>query len=444
MPKLTDATVKSIAHDATQRLEVPDSLVTGLYLILQPLPSNKKSWAVRYRAEGRPVKQTIGGYPTHSLANARDEAKIILQKVAKGENPAAAAKIAKRRAQDGEGTVNNLARQFLKRHAQRNNRSWREPMRQLGLEHDKKLEKPSDDPATFVIKHDSFLARHGHRQVADIKKSDIIALIDDIVDAGKPIAANRTLAAIRRFFSWCVERDLIASSPADRVKAPSEERSRDRVLSDSELGYVMKAADAIGWPFGPMMKVLALTGQRRNEVAGMRWSEIDLVAKVWVIPRERAKNDTEHSVPLSDAVIAILEAAPRVEGWDLIFTTKGTTAVSGFSRAKAILDAKVIALMKADAEKRGDDVEKVTLTDWRVHDLRRSTASGMARLGIRLEVIEKVLNHLSGSFAGIVGVYQRHSYDDEKRAALTAWASFVTSLTEEKPSNVVPIVGRVA
>lgn len=138
---LTAAAVEKIKPDPAKRLEIPDALLTGLYLVVQPLPSGKKSWAVRYRAHGKTVKHTIGAVAAFSLADARSAAKDILQKVAAGENPAAAKKIAKRRALDGEGTVNALARQFIARHAQRNNRSWREPMRQLGLAHDRTLEK---------------------------------------------------------------------------------------------------------------------------------------------------------------------------------------------------------------------------------------------------------------------------------------------------------------
>ncbi|TIQ88531.1 MAG: site-specific integrase, partial [Mesorhizobium sp.] len=261
--------------------------------------------------------------------------------------------------------------------------------------------------------------------MGDITRAEIIAHIDDIYDGGKPIAANRTLAALKRLFSWCVERDLIPSSPCDRVKAPSAEQSRDRILTDAELQAVWKASEGLGWPFGPMVQMLVLTGQRRNEVSGMRWEEIDLKGKLWSLPRERAKNDQPHSVPLSAPAIELLESLPRIEGQDFVFSTTGTTPVSGFSRMKRGLDAKVVAALREEAEERKDDPAQVSVADWWLHDLRRTCASGMARIGINLPVIEKVLNHVSGSFAGIVGVYQRHSFDDEKRAALDAWGNFI-------------------
>ncbi len=419
---LTDATVKKTLPHATKRLEIPDG-ANGLYLVVQPLPSGKKTWAVRFRVEGKPAKMTLGDLDTFSLKEARDAAKAIMQKVASGENPARERVAAKRRSIDGEGTITALARQFIARHAQRNNRSWREPMRQLGFAH-AAGEDRSDDAKTFVVRPGSFLALHGHRLPSDIRRADILAYIDDIVDSGKPIAANRTLAAIKKFFAWLVERDLLAASPADRVKAPSEERARDRVLTDAELAAVMREADAMGWPLGPMLKVLALTGQRRNEVAGMRWSEIDREKALWIIPGDRAKNGSTHSVPLADEVMAILEAAPSINRSDLVFTTTGRTPISGFSRMKAALDKRL-----------GDAISE----DWRIHDLRRTAATGMARLGVPIPVVEKTLNHLSGSFAGIVAVYQRHSYDDEKRAALAAWARFLVALGTEQPANVVPL-----
>jgi integrase len=161
-----------------------------------------------------------------------------------------------------------------------------------------------------------------------------------------------------------------------------------------------------------MVKLLALTGQRRDEVARMEWAEIDFGRRSWTLPRERVKTDQAHEVPLSDAAVAILEAAPRIAGSAYVFTTAGDAPISGYSKSKRRLDVLLPTDMPA----------------WRLHDLRRTAASGMARLGVNLPVIEKVLNHASGSFAGIVGVYQRHSFGDEKRAALNIWGEHVASL----------------
>jgi integrase len=200
--------------------------------------------------------------------------------------------------------------------------------------------------------------------------------------------------------------------------------SRDRVLSDDELRLVWKAAEGMGWPFGPMVQLLVLTGQRRSEVAGMEWQEVDLEKATWVIPSHRTKNAEAHLVPLSPPAVAILASLPRVG--DYVFTTTGRTPVSGFSRAKAALDGRA------------------EIAPWRLHDVRRTVASGMARLGVNLPVIEKVLNHTSGSFAGIVGVYQRHSFADEKRRALEVWGRFVEELVSDEPAGNVVALGRSA
>ena len=165
----------------------------------------------------------------------------------------------------------------------------------------------------------------------------------------------------------------------------------------------------------------------------MRWSEVDLKLRTWTIPRERVKNDIEHVVPLSVQAVTILESLPRVKGKDdFVFTVTGTTSVSGFTRAKNRVDAFIAARLEAD------DPES-SLPHWTIHDIRRTAASGMARLGIAMPVIEKVLNHVSGSFGGIAGVYQRHTFSDEKRAALEAWGRHVAGIVTGGKANVVEL-----
>jgi integrase len=210
--------------------------------------------------------------------------------------------------------------------------------------------------------------------------------------------------------------------PCAGVKPPTAERARDRVLSDEELRLVWQAADKLGGAFAPLVKLLALTGQRRDEVARMRWEEVGIENRLWTLPAERTKNNQPHEVPLSNAALAILEKVPRVKESPFVLTTNGgASPASGYSKNKRRLDA----LLPLD------------MPPWRLHDLRRTCASGMARLGINLPVIEKVLNHASGSFAGIVGVYQRHSFADEKRAALEAWGRHVEGLISGKPAGKV-------
>jgi integrase len=179
----------------------------------------------------------------------------------------------------------------------------------------------------------------------------------------------------------------------------------------------------LGYPFGTLVKLLILTLQRRDEVARMEWDELDFEAGLWILPPERVKNNERHEVPLSSPVLDILRTVPRIKGCPYMLSTDGVAPSSNYAKGKARLDALL----------------PPGLPPWRLHDLRRTGATGMAKLGIALPTIEKILNHSSGSFAGIVGVYQRHSFAAEKRAALDAWGRFVTGLVEDAPSNVTPL-----
>jgi integrase len=205
---------------------------------------------------------------------------------------------------------------------------------------------------------------------------------------------------------------------------PQPEKSRDRVLSDEELKRVWEAAGEIGWPFGPIIRLLILTGARREEIGGLRWSEIkgDRIE----LSGDRTKNGKPHIIPLSAPAITIIEGLHHVHGSKFVFTVTGETPVSGFSKVADRFESML------------------ALPDWRLHDLRRTVATGLQRLGVRLEVTESVLGHTSGSRAGIVGIYQRHTWSDEKRAALDAWARHVESLVEGKPANVVGLAARRA
>jgi integrase len=196
-------------------------------------------------------------------------------------------------------------------------------------------------------------------------------------------------------------------------------------LTDDELKAVWRSCEELGWPFGSLVRFLILTGQRRGEVAGMRWSELDLAGKAWMLPKERTKNNRAHAVPLSRQAVEILEKAPRFVG-EFVFTLDGETPATGFGQAKTRLDA---ALTGAP--------------HWTLHDLRRTVATSMARLGVAIPTVEKVLNHKSGSFRGIVGVYQRHDYASEMRAALELWGAHVERLANGPVDNIIPLAGRM-
>ncbi len=239
-------------------------------------------------------------------------------------------------------------------------------------------------------------------RLSHIGRADIHNLLDVITDRGPDRRESRVRAA-RKVLAGAVGRGIIERSPCEGVTAPSSERgrARERVLADDELKLVWKAADSIGWPFGPIVKLLLLTGARRDEVAQMEWREVDLDRAVWTLPASRSKNRREHAIPLSDMALDVLRSLPRIERSGFVFTTNARTPVSGFSKAKPALD-------RAMAELAGEGASPIP--GWVLHDLRRTVATNLQRLGVRLEVTEAVLNHVSGSRAGIVGVYQQHEY----------------------------------
>jgi len=286
----------------------------------------------------------------------------------------------------------------------------------------------------------------GARPIHDIGRRDVIELLDRIVDRGAPIQANRTLAHMRRLFNWAREREIVAANPAAGLRKPTVEVQRDRTLSDNELRQFWSACGTLGWPFGPMFKLLLLTAQRRSEVAGLRWSELRLADRQWVIPRERAKNDREHVVHLADLTVEIIGALPRfasAEGKgatpDLVFTTTGESAASGFSKAKERVHARMVERLRGEL---AEDCEEAAIGEWTLHDLRRTATTGMARLNIAPHVVDRILNHVSGSIRGVAAVYNRHAYLDERKAALDGWSHYVEGLVRPGLGNVISLTTR--
>ncbi len=409
---LTPKTIEAAKPDPERRYEIPDPALSGLYLVVQS--TGVKSWALRYRFGGKPAKLTVGRWPLMGLAEARAAASEALDKIERGKNPAIekkATKAAKLEAQlSDRDKIKTLIGQYAKRHL-------------ASLKSGDVVRRELD---RFVV------AAWGERDIHDITKRDVIDLLDEIADSGRVVTANRIRAYLNKFLNWTVERDILPMSPATGVKPVAKETSRDRVLNDDEIRWFWAACEAEGFPWGPLGKVLLLTGQRLNEAAQITVGEIR--GDVWHLSADRTKNGRAHDVPLSDAVHVVLGTVERIEGRPgFIFTTTGTTPVSGFFKARAHLAE---AMEQIAAKERGEAVE---IPRWTFHDLRRTAATGMARLGIAVRVTEAVLNHVSGTGGGIVAVYQRHDYADEKRQALEAWARFALSLVEGKADNVVQL-----
>jgi integrase len=426
--KLTSLNVETW-KPAAYRQEVLDR--DGLYLIVQP--SGVKSWALRYRrkTDGKAIKHTIGTYPMLTLKDARSRANELRTEIERGADPHGAKVIARRRANEVDDTFEVVVRRYIADHQFRRNRSWQWTARLLGLVLDGTGE-PGKCPPLAVLRDGStsrkrhrrisLVDRWGSRRICDITDADIVDALDRI-SGNAPIMANRLQAVLSAFFSWAKGKRLVTANPCTGLERPAEEKSRDRVLGDDELRKVWQAAGELGHPYAGIVKLLILTGQRRNEIAGLHWNEIDLEERALHLPAGRTKNARAHDVPLSALSLATIAGIPRLVDADLVFTRK-RKPITAFGWLKLRLDADS------------------GVSEWTLHDLRRTVASGLQRLGVRLEVTEAVLNHRSGSTAGIVGVYQRHDYAAEKRDALARWADHVDAIVSGQKMNVVALRGR--
>lgn len=441
MAKALTAKAVEAAKPRETRYEIPDARIAGLFLVVQP--TGAKSWAWRYRLAGKPKKLTLGPVlaersedrapqigGAHTLAEARAACEKAAQALAEGGDPAALKQADVHASREGTDTVDHALNEYLRLHVEKENR------------------------ANTIASVISFLNLHvkpawAGKKLKAIAAKDVRALIRKVAEPvekcgrtrGGPVAARRGHAVLSRFFTWCVREGMIPASPVIGTGAPSSPTPRDRVLTDDEIRLIWKAADRMASPFGPMFRLLLLTGQRREEVAGMRWAEIENIGSaspLWVIPAARAKNGKPHAVPLPPEAVTILQAVPRMVNPDtgkeseFVFTTTGKTPVSGYSKAKARLDREM-------ADLAGDDADQIPA--WRLHDLRRTVASGLARIGQPIHVVEAVLNHRSGAISGVAAVYIRHEFADEKRAALSAWARTVMALVEPQESNVIELAG---
>jgi integrase len=381
MPKLaqqplTELAIKK-AKPADKRYDLFDASVRGLGL--RVATSGTKSWFIMRRINGRMLRSTFGRYPEVPLALARLKAPSVLADMADGQTAG------QRRAD----LFSVVLDEWLKKD-QAQNKSFQQ---------------------VRVAMHKHALPAFGSIAVESITKRDIIRLIDKIVDAGSPVAANRVLAFTKRFFSWCKERDILELSPAEAIRPPSKEKIRDRVLTMEEIKGFWAACDQMNYPWGPLFQLLLLTGARLREISEASWHEVSIKDRTLDLPSQRTKNSRSHQIQLSDQALDIIKALPRIEGQKLLFTTNGTTAVSGFSKVK----------------KRLDIISGVS--DWRYHDLRRSFAThSTERLSISPVIADKILNHATGQVRGVAAIYQHGEYLEDRRAALQKWGNFIQEL----------------
>lgn len=375
---------------------------------LKVTPAGSKVYLLQYRMGGRGTKTqryTIGTHGVWTPAAAEAEAKRLLALVDQGVNPAEQKRERQRQATDlaFSAYADRFLESYVKQEWKRSY-AFAESILRLHV-------KP-------VFKN---------KPLPSISKSDLSAMFDRIT--GNQVALRRNVfAVVRRLFGWAKGRGDIEKNPLADFEAPPAPSSRDRTLEDWELRLAWLASSGLGYPFGPFYRLLIGTGQRREEVAGLPWKELNRASAEWALPAARAKNGAANLVHLTPQMIAELDEIAGGEKWPkrgLVFTTTGDTPVSGYSRGKSRLDKAMLKLARAESEAAGDDPKHVEIEPWRVHDIRRTLATGMQRLGVRFEVTEAILNHLSGSKSGVAGVYQRHDWKVEKRDALNAWGNHV-------------------
>ncbi len=375
-----------------------------------------KVWLLQYRRGTKVHRVGLGRYPEVTPHQARKAASKLRGQVIAGEDPAgdrkAAREAAKKAAETAAFTLQALIDLWEKSALKDRRETYRaEATRALKHAFKNHLAKPSE-------------ALDG-RQVQTVL---------DGVAAKHATTARRVRAYGRAAFGWAAKRQLVPSNPFAAVVMESREVSRDRVLSDAELGEAWRAAEKLNVVAQAFIRLAILTLQRRAELAGMRWSEVAADGLVWTVPADRAKNGKAHTVHLAEPAREILRKLPRLDGVDLVFATRSRAssgrhvAISGFSDIREQL-AAAIAALRAEAVSPAPGAPLPAPPDWHFHDFRRTGVTTLARLGTAPHVADRILNHVQGSIRGVAAVYQRHEFLTERETALRAWAAHVVGLS---------------
>lgn len=357
------------------------------------------SWQYMYRFEGTPRRMTLGKYPMMDLADAHQAHAEAERKKSRGIDPATE-KVSNNVENRKMPTVSGLVDLYV---AAATKKSIRE------------------DIGYFK---NNIIPNIGRRKADKVKRRDINAILDDIVARGAPISANRTLAATRKMYNWAISRDILEFNPCTAISPPGKERSRDRVLSDEELkGFMLNIASADMLPVVRLaMQFQLITLQRKGEVVRMEWADVDLNAKVWTIPSDKTKNGKSHRVPLSEQALTLLAEVKEIKGeGDWVFPSR--------LRGRQLTADAISKALRKNRERLG-------VSDLTPHDLRRTGASHLASMGIPRLHISKILNHVE---SGVTAVYDRYSYDNEKKRALDVWGQRLNEIVTEKQGGSVVI-----
>ena len=392
--KLTDARIKALTK-RKGRYEEWDGRGFGVRVA----PSGRKSFVFVYRFNGRPRRMTLGTYPSMSLAKANEALANAQSLLGQGIDPGETALVEKRAIQEA-GTFKDLVDLWVERWAKKNRKRWEE--------------------AKATLEYDAIPA-FGKRRLHDIKRRDIIALLDNIMDRDAPTAANRNLGLLRQVFRFAISRDLLEHSPCDTIDYPAKENARERVLSDSEIETFWNELPHVGISENLQLalKFCLITAQRRGEVINAR--KLEFADGWWSIPGDRTKSGRDHRVPLAPLAKSIHnEIAQRSRDSEWLFPGRNGPISADYATAKL-----------------WEVVHEFSIPKFTIHDLRRTAASHMTALGHSRFNVGKVLNHAE---RGVTSIYDRYGYDKEKKAALNAWARMLEKITEANgKSNVVNI-----
>jgi integrase len=471
MPKLTEPTLREYRPTGKRR-EICDAKATGLYLIIQPKPTGTMSWALRFRRpDGRPAKLTLGPVaetdePSDdpviggalTLRQARELAAKIDRDRARGidvieQRKAELHRQATATATAAANSFGALAREFFVDHKtkkwQQRPRHWRADARLLGLAYPRDCDPAQTQPEVIP---GSLAATWADKPMADIDSHNIHTVIDEARKRGIPglprhndgtseSRGRKMHAALSNLFRWAQQKRKIANNATVGVWHPGPPAPRQRAMSNAEIKVFWQACEQLyrnekgkldGPPYGLLFQLLLLTGQRLDEVTGMSRAELSEDGSTWAIPDNRTKNHRPHLVPLPPLARTIIAQAPRIENASgYVFTVSGKK-LTGFSKAKDKVDDLMHSLARRPCPA------------WRLHDLRRTCATGMAEIGIQPHIIEAVLNHVSGHKAGVAGTYNVAAYAAEKKVALERWAAHVEGVITDRPANVVPLHGGAA
>ena len=408
MPKLAKKALTSITISNTRaprsgEKEIADGVVRGLRFRISS--GNVRSYILSYRVNGRPTRKVIGYYPKMSLA----EARRLAQEIRDGGTPDEVFGVEIENDEPPEFTFGQLAESYIARGMVHRTGTRAGQLHKNAVEIERIIRK-------------ELLPWWGDWPVDSLTKKDATKLTDAIIDRGSPQTANVVHRTYHKVINWGVRRGEVDANLFSLMGLPAALIERDRVLSREEIRAIWDACDVLGYPFGPFYRLQLLTGQRRNEVAQLRWEELDLGNRLWSLSGARTKNGLPHEVPLSSLSMQEIESLPEPSASGYVFTRGDNgNPLSGFSRSKLRID-------------RFSGVK-----DWRGHDLRRCMRTGMAELGVPEIVAERVLNHAERNV--LVRTYNRHSYLDEKRDALERWAGHVRDIVSPPPENLVSLRG---